>query len=451
MMPDAASVSTRTSRWHALLFWLGAAGVLLLGILLWATQTSIGAPFVYHPDEPPIMARAMSMVKDADPNPRWFRYPTLYFYVQALGVTILRSLDGPPLEPGAQILFEGAYSEALPYYIMGRWISIAFGAATALLVMWMTSRVAGRPWAIFGGFVFVTSGLALASATTVTVDMPLTFFVAAATCSMMRLADPRFPLPSSWHLVPIVALGALAAGAKYNGALVLLPFAVVLLIRSGWSRKAYVQVALCALLSVVLFLCTTPYAVLDFGRFWSYQDGFLAELHHYSTGHMGADQGSSAFKAVVVLLSQLSPLSAFAVGSLIFTRQGLYPVSQRGQTLVVMGVALVMVMPICLARVFFPRNCLVIAPHVVALSCLSLSVVARAVYKLFDTNARSAVAAVVALGAVAFHASAARSMIGAMVQIGGDEDPRTTAFRWAEENLPPNATVLREAFSPHVH
>src|SRR5574342_503217 len=91
-----------------LAFSLGACLVALAGIAFWTSQTKLGAPFVHHPDEPPVLARALKMLVDDDWNPQWFRYPSLYFYVQAFAASVLHGLGGPPLDPGTELFFEGA-------------------------------------------------------------------------------------------------------------------------------------------------------------------------------------------------------------------------------------------------------------------------------------------------------------------------------------------------------
>ena len=71
-------------------------GISLLAILAVAFffrvyGINFGLPYIYHPDEPSIVKRALSMIRSGDFSPHWFDWPSLYIYTQAL-VYVLRYL-----------------------------------------------------------------------------------------------------------------------------------------------------------------------------------------------------------------------------------------------------------------------------------------------------------------------------------------------------------------------
>src|SRR5687768_13431173 len=75
---DTATRRLRTAGSIALLGLLFAAA---LGLRAWALNW--GLPYAEHPDEPALLEIAVRMVRDGDPNPHSFIYPSLFFYLLA--------------------------------------------------------------------------------------------------------------------------------------------------------------------------------------------------------------------------------------------------------------------------------------------------------------------------------------------------------------------------------
>lgn len=438
-------------RLRRVLSWIGASAILLVAGSYWAAFLERGAPFVYHPDEPAIMARAIRMVVTGDLNPHWFHYPSFYLYLQAAIVQLVHAVTRIPLAPGAELLFEGARPEVVPYYEWGRVATIAFALGTTALVMAIASELAGKWSGLFAGALFVASTLVLESAVYVTVDMPMTFLVTFSTWLMIRLLGNPSEAPklSSYWLV--AAAGGLAGGAKYNGCLVLPALAGLVVVRRGLCRRAVWEIASCAAVAVAAFVLTTPYFLLDPGRFWDRTEGLPAEFVHYATGHLGADTGSSVVKAAEVLFHATGPFGLLAlVGMFRAARAGRSPM--RSRTLLLLGVLALLGTPVGIAKVFFPRNCVPLLPPIVALSASGL----RGLSDLGVSKARGVEGKRTA--AIAF---AAFTMVlqlwfgyGALApsfRARRLADTRTAAEEWFEGHVPAGATVLREAFTPHLH
>jgi 4-amino-4-deoxy-L-arabinose transferase-like glycosyltransferase len=352
------------------MFRVALALVVAAATIWWAQFLSWGAPYIYHPDEPAVMARALRIALTGDLNPGWFRYPSLCLYLHAALARIVHGLTDLPLAPGAELLFEGARAEALPFYVAGRGLSVAFAAGSTIVIMLIVRRVAGQWAALLGGAIFVTSSFVLRSAIYVTVDMALTFFVSLAIWLMLRALDRPADSLGLGSFLPIAAMGGLAAGAKYNGALILAVLAGLVLAKLGWTKRAALTLLACAAISIVTFLLTTPYALLDAPGFSSPGDGALAELAHYRTGHPGADTGSSALKAIATLWHAASPLLFVALGTIAGLR--VMSGARRGQVLVLLGSVLVIGAPVVLAKVYFERNCLPLMPPLIGLACVGI-------------------------------------------------------------------------------
>jgi 4-amino-4-deoxy-L-arabinose transferase-like glycosyltransferase len=434
------------------LFWGGALFVLLGAALWWASFLTQGAPFVYHPDEPAVMARAIAIVDTGRRNPGWFNYPSLVIYLQSAVAALVSAFGRVPLAPGAQLLFEGAPAGALPFYVWGRALTLAFALGTTTLTMLMARRLTG-PWlGLLAGAVFASSTLVLRSAVYVTVDMPLTFFTTLSVFLLMRLAEDPDAGGRITAFLPPAFAASLSAGAKYNGSLVLLVVAGLWIARAGFGRSALLKLGGLALFSIATFVATTPYSLLDPASFWSEKHGIVAEILHYRTGHLGADTGLSAEKALDTLFHSVGPAPFLAVFALGFVAARGVSRVRRAQTILLFCAVAVLLSPVVLARVYFERNCLPVVPLLLVLAAAGLLAAVRRCRTLFRTPPapQLAVGAVLALPFV-LQVRAARGELAPYVLEKNREDTRTTAFRWAVQNLPQGSRILREAFTPHLH
>ena len=432
-------------------FAIGTAFLLVAAGAFWSAFVSEGAPYVHHADEPAIVARALRMVETGDLNPRWFRYPSFVLYLQAATASLGHAVTGLPVAPGTEILVEGAHPAAIPYYIAGRTVTVAFSVLATLLTVLLSRRVAG-PWlGLLAGAAFAANALVLSNAVFVTVDMPLTFFVAAAALLCAHAAS-RTALPGPGLCAAIVTCAALAAGTKYNGAVVLAPFAGLFLLRRGPGTRSLLELCAYAVLALVVFVATTPFSLLDPSAFWSPSDGFPAELAHYGGGHLGHDEGSSLAKTLRVshdALGWLAPLAWLGVVAL-FLVPGRDPGVRMGRMLLAVLVALAI--PVSLARVFFERNCLPFVPLLLALAAFGARAGCDFVRRRTERRRYRAVLPIgLAALVLVLQAHEAFDVVKTALSERGDADARTLAHRWATANSPAGARVLREAFTPHLH
>lgn len=440
---------SRAARAERFAFVGGTGLVLALAGVFWATALRQGAPFVYHPDEPAVMAHAMRIAHTGNLNPAWFHYPSLCIYLETALTSAVHAVTRVPLAPGGELLFEGARTSVITYYVAGRALTVAFSLGATVLTVLVARRLAGAWASLLAGVAFATSPLVFHSAIFTTVDMPLTFFTTLGTLLCMHAVDPEVPVPRWWFFAAIVAAGALAAGAKYNGALALVVFAGVFLSRRGVNLRSFAELLGYALLAVDLFVLTTPYSVLDVPHFWSVDTGLPAEFIHYRTGHFGADTGSSTEKAIWTLRVMVGPLAWLAVPAAALVGARRLERRRGRQALVVLATFTVFAIPIAAAKVFFQRNCLPLVPLVLAFGALGV----RALVDFARAHVRAAPLFLWALAGV-FAMLQARTSYAAIepeLAARAHADPRNLAQDWAIRNIPRGSSILREAFTPHLH
>jgi 4-amino-4-deoxy-L-arabinose transferase-like glycosyltransferase len=243
--------------------WIGA--IILIGAVLRLWGIQFGLPSSYHPDEHNLTFHAMEALGN-NLHPGWFEYPSLMMYLLAGLYAIyfgILSLLGH-VSSGSefyQLYLENSTGFTLP----GRVLVAGFGVATLPLIHRLGRWGYGRTTGFFSLVFLSVAFLHVRDSHFITVDVPLTFFCTLAV--MWALLgygkDPKY-------LGAAAVAAGLAAGAKYTGALALLPIWMSAALIPGKKIKWKAgQVVSTGAVSVVVFLVSTPYSVLDFPAFWN--------------------------------------------------------------------------------------------------------------------------------------------------------------------------------------
>lgn len=288
----------------------------------WIASVRQGLPYLHHPDEPTNLLVADRMVTEGDPNPRFFNYPSLFFYVHAAV-----HLEGPLLgwtgatESRPEVLVMGtARTGHTGSVVVHRSVSVACGLA-AVVAAFAAARTLARRHAQVAGLAaagLVGGSLTVAaSARMVTPDVLATALVTAALWAAAHLHRGG---GGRW-LVAAGVLAGLSASAKYNAAVVLVAPAVALLMgdarRPSWARRVG-DVALLGAVAVTSFLATTPYALLDRSTFWH---DVRYEMRHYATGHPGMEGGAPAWYAQYLLTREALLVVLAGLGVAVLARR----------------------------------------------------------------------------------------------------------------------------------
>jgi len=241
-----------------------ALGVILLGAVLRFWALDFGLPFVYHPDEHNLTFHAMEAGAQGG-NPGWFEYPSLMMYL--LGALylvyygILRLLGDIP---GASAFWQLYKSDAVAFTLIGRTLVAALGTGTLAVVLRLGRWGYGRTTGLFALIFLSVAFLHVRDSHFITVDVPLTLFCTLAVLWAL-LGCCKDPGYLRWAAVA----AGLATGTKYTGALALLPVGAAVWLLPGQNTKSRIRKAVaCAGICILVFLITTPFAVLDWSSFW---------------------------------------------------------------------------------------------------------------------------------------------------------------------------------------
>jgi hypothetical protein len=258
----AADVSPRAER-----ILLVAVVALGLAVRFWGLK--FGLPVVYaRPDELLLIGVVIGFFR-GDPNPHFFEYPTLYLYVLA-GVYCLfyaRSMLAGWVRDSAE--FAASFKvNFVPFFLAARATAAVLGGATVALVHGIARPLFGVSAGLLAALFMAVAFLHVRDSHYATTDVPMVFFVAAATLAIVRVHCYRRAFDA--RLAGVLA--GCAMGVKYNAVMLVLPMAIVegihaWQVRRDWRRMLrethLFRMAACCIL---MFLAGSPYLLLDYGK-----------------------------------------------------------------------------------------------------------------------------------------------------------------------------------------
>lgn len=247
---------------------------------LWAIDFCLPHPHC-RPDEDAISAIAGAF-RAGHFEPEAFNYPALFMLAVAGVLRVAPYVERllhklMPFHFGAVL---DGLSWTVKNYMAARILSAAAGIASAWVVFRIALRLFDRTAAVAAASLLALAFLHVRDSHFGVTDVPMAFMVLVAFLCAVRLSQS-----GSRRDVVIAGVAAgLAAGTKYNGALVGLPVAFAVWISpSGKTIAArVVDMAIAAAITIATFLSTSPYTLIDFDRFWA---DFESDAAHLAGGH----------------------------------------------------------------------------------------------------------------------------------------------------------------------
>ena len=424
---------------HATLIVAVLLAVVVAGaFMLRASGTTFGFPLAVHPDEPAVVDRAVEIVRSGDPNPHFFNYPSALIYLQALVVAVVQ-----PAEVAARDL------PVVDLYLWGRLITALMAAATVLAVAWLayrltSARFRGPLAPLAGALLVATASLHVAHSFLITVDVPMTLWVVLTAVVAVRIGrdDP------GWR--PYVAAAifvGLAVGTRYTALLVIVPVVLAHSLRCGSPGRAVSspKIWVFLVLSAVVFLATTPYALLDFATFWH---DVQAEARHYATGHPGYESSGVSFGFYA-----MTATAGIGIAAVVLAAAGALALLQRDRRALVVAVsfpALYMVL-VGLYPVRFDRHAVALLPFIAAFAGVGLAAMVDALGHDETTTMPRNMARGLAIALTALTCLSAAWQAHLSLSHVRDvtlPDTRWLARQWIGEHLPAGSRIAREHYTP---
>jgi 4-amino-4-deoxy-L-arabinose transferase-like glycosyltransferase len=274
----------RRSQRHewAALFGLAAITLVALGLRVWKANWSL--PFVPHPDEPAIMNVVLRMLRNGDPNPHFFYYPSLWIYLQsAVAWLHLHWGIAQGIYAGAAQLPETTdIATSVPgFFTWGRIATALAGAATVPALYSLVRRIAGPVAGLAAAALLTVNPFHITHSHYITTDVPSELFVTLALVWTLSISER-----GGWRDYLLAgALAGAAAATKHHAALAAVAIAVAHALHwRGRMLRELLRLVGAAGAMIAIFLLTSPYIVLAFDEF---QRDLTHQLGDYALGAHG--------------------------------------------------------------------------------------------------------------------------------------------------------------------
>jgi len=409
-------------------------GLILLGAaVLYLAGLKYGLPYVFQPDEPITVRRALRF-GSGDLNPHFFYYPSLlmYLYFLLYGIYyLLGHLAG--FFPDVQSFAHAFISDPSVFYLIGRAVS-ALSLLGGLVVLYRC----GEKWGGEGAGLWAVLSLAflpqvIEYAHWAKADAPLLGLSTLCLALLYSLAHE-----GRWrdYLLSGCLLG-FALGLKYNALLLLpgLPLAHFLFCRErkeGWRCLGSPRLWVAALVIPAAFLVTTPFALLDWPAF---RHDFIEQVTINVVGLENLRAGWRDLLGAVLGWGGSKPLGVLGVLALAWALA-----RRNGAALLPAGLCMLGVLAISRQGLIESRYLFPVYPAWALLIGMGAADLAR----LFRSPFLRAVAPAAVVLSTALTLPVSLATAGKFTR----QDTRVAARSWVEANLPTGAKVAVDSHGP---
>ena len=168
--------------------------------------------------------------------------------------------------------------------IAPKFIHLAFGLGTGLIIYFYLKLRFGRNWGLLGMVIFITTPIVIWLSTSAYVDLGMTFFITASIMAFLNWRNSEYK-NIKWFFICCLCMG-MAVGSKYNA--LIAAFILNMLLMMSIARDTRIQTP--ALWYGTLFFLITAFVAspwylknyLQTGNpFYPLFGGFFKSLHHH--------------------------------------------------------------------------------------------------------------------------------------------------------------------------
>jgi hypothetical protein len=308
---------------------LALAAVVLtsLGLHLWGITGDL--PYPPDVDEPIFLGAALKAVHHLSLNPGWFGHPgstTIYPIAGLIELWYLAAKHLPPFAHAMPPISTEFIADPTPFYLIGRFVSAAYGVASVVATWLIARRVVGDAGGVLATLILPATPLLVLHGQIVRTDTAGLFFALIALWLILRATERG--RTRDWGFAAI-AIG-LAISSRYFFAMLVVPYGVAAMVSlrpspptgsiGGWLR-AWSTPALALFLVPVAFFATSPFVLLDLRNAIT---GILAEAGGVHPGADGLSPiGNFAWYVGDVIPAVVSPgiLLLALVGAVLIARR----------------------------------------------------------------------------------------------------------------------------------
>jgi 4-amino-4-deoxy-L-arabinose transferase-like glycosyltransferase len=411
------------------------AGIVVLGAAARFWALDFGLPYTQaRPDETFIIDVALALLS-GDFWPPFYDYPRLYPYA----VTILYLgyyLWGASTDRFTTLadLVASWPIDWPPFFLLSRGLSATAGTLTILVVYAWARRLAGRGVGLLAGLFASLAFLHVRDSHFGTTDVAMTLWAVVTIWLLQR--DERGVL-TRWTLLAAASAG-LATATKYTAALLVVPIAVAVLLRTPRARPRRVLATVASSGTVLAAVFTmalaigVPFVLFDHARFSVAMSELAGSMSVGVTPDLDLPNGWWYHLSRSLRYGLGLPLLALGMaGAAVMVRR-----DWRAATVFWSYPAACFAVAGAINNLY-TRYMVSVVPFLCIAAAMAAAAVARAVHVRFG---RAAAAVVIAAATCAVVPSAS-SVIG-FNRVLAQVDNRVLAANWVERNVPRGSTLV---------
>ena len=424
--------------------YLGLVLVLLAGAAIRTSGAWFAYPLTIHPDEKMIIESALVIKQTGDLNPHHFNYPSLPIYTQ---VCLFWFVDH-----AVHALSAGTNGQTpiIYYFIAARLVNVMLSVLTIFITFEIGRRLVSPQIGLAAALFISCAPLNVHNAFIATVDTPVAFWTSVSILMSLVIATGR---RSTLNYVLTGVFIGLAIGCKYTAFLATIPFLLAHLSGCRTRRELVSSRFLIGMLLVpVVFLFTTPFAVLDYTTFWN---AIQSESQHYRNGHLGNEaEGASSLG----LYAQVLFWTGYGIVPMILAIIGLAWLLRRDSWMgaILISFPLLLLLFVGQYKTFFSRNVLPCIPELAVLSAIGVVPLiglpgkALTLWTSIESHTKKRIQAVGATIVVLFSVARPAALALEDVRKARLLDSRWASLLWINDNLPGDAHIAREHYTPPI-
>lgn len=169
--------------------------------------------------------------------------------------------------------------------IAPKFIHLAFGIGTSLLIYLYLKPKFSRNWGVLGLLIFITTPVVVWLSTSAYVDLGMTFFITGSVLAFIKWRDTEY-IKFKWLLISAIGMG-IAIGSKYNALIawfILNLMLVLSYVRDTRRQTGALQYGI--LFFLITILIASPWYLKNYlqtgNPFYPLFNGFFKSLNHHS-------------------------------------------------------------------------------------------------------------------------------------------------------------------------
>ena len=409
------------------------AVILTLGFAARIMSIWFGYPLITHPDEPTLVGLAEIMLRDLNPNPQFFNYPSLVIYLQSLVMAFVAAVN---------YVFGIAPTEIprVDFFIAGRAFAASMSTLSLIVIYATGKKLFNAEVGLLAAAIVAVSPIHVENSALVTTDI----WVAVFSTLILFYCAKIYEQPTTKNYILAGLFLGLAASSKYTAVV----FCVGIICAHMISQQKIYGLAgirklgVAGFSSALAFFSTTPFALFDSRTFLSH---LKFERVHYRTGHLGAESESNTSYELYAstLLSQdglgLAGLTLALLSIALLARKEFRPL------VFVLALPIVLFIFVGNYKVFFSRN---IVGAIPGLSLAAALVIYVLVHKLVYPLKNRWLVAFSYIGMLAIVCGPLVERTIQQVAKKRLPDTRWISLQWVNENIKEGSVVAIEGYAP---